>query len=155
MRFEVTSVDDPRATELLTGYFTERASGFPGGDYTVNLPDPSLFEPPAGVFLLAIGDDSAPLGCGGVKRLTPEANGTERFEIKHLYLRAAARGTGAGRRLLTALEARAVELGATVTVLDTNASLKAAGSLYRSSGYVETEPYNDNPNATHWFRKVL
>jgi hypothetical protein len=40
-------------------------------------------------------------------------------------------------------------------VLDTNERLEAAQSLYRSSGYIDVEPYNDNPNATHWFRKVL
>ncbi|TPW94776.1 PadR family transcriptional regulator, partial [Schumannella luteola] len=45
--------------------------------------------------------------------------------------------------------------GATEAVLDTNANLTAAGSLYRTSGYVEIPPYNDNPNATTWFRKEL
>ena len=38
-------------------------------------------------------------------------------------------------------------------VLDTNASLEAAGGLYRSSGYVDIEPYNANPNATNWYGK--
>ncbi|MEJ1231203.1 MAG: hypothetical protein WDM88_12040 [Galbitalea sp.] len=38
-------------------------------------------------------------------------------------------------------------------MLDTNASLTAAGSLYRSSGYAAIPPYNENPNATHWFAK--
>jgi hypothetical protein len=32
-------------------------------------------------------------------------------------------------------------------VLDTNATLEAAQGLYRSSGYLEVAPYNDNPNA--------
>ncbi len=155
MLFEATRVDDARATEVLEAYFAERAAGFPGGGYKVNLPDPSLFVAPAGVFVLVTDDDGAPLGCGGVKRLSPDFDGRERFEIKHLYLRPAARGTGAGRRLLAELETRAVELGASVAVLDTNASLTAAGSLYRSNGYVETAPYNDNPNATHWFSKKL
>ena len=40
-------------------------------------------------------------------------------------------------------------------MLDTNATLEAAQSLYRTSGYDEIEPYNDNPNATHWFGKSL
>jgi len=63
------------------------------------------------------------------------------------------RRLGAGG--LQILERRAAELGATEIVLDTNERLEAAQSLYRSSGYVEVEPYNDNPNATHWFRKVI
>ena len=78
-----------------------------------------------------------------------------RAEVKHLYLRDRARGRGWGRELLAELEARAVGLGARVVVLDTNATLEAAQGLYRSSGYLEVEPYNDNPNATHWFSKDL
>ena len=70
-------------------------------------------------------------------------------------MRPAARGTGLGRALLTELERQAALLGATEVVLDTNERLAAAQSLYRSSGYAEVEPYNDNPNATHWFRKAL
>jgi GNAT superfamily N-acetyltransferase len=75
--------------------------------------------------------------------------------VKHLYLRPSARGSGLGRALLEGLEQHAARLGATEVVLDTNARLEAAQQLYRSSGYVEVQPYNDNPNATHWFRKGL
>jgi ribosomal protein S18 acetylase RimI-like enzyme len=94
--------------------------------------------------------DGAPVGCGGVRMIAPG-----RGEIKHLWMRPAARGSGLGRALLVELESRAAQLGATEIVLDTNERLEAAQSLYRSSGYVNVEPYNDNPNATHWFRKVL
>jgi GNAT superfamily N-acetyltransferase len=62
---------------------------------------------------------------------------------------------GVGRALLAELERRALALGATELVLDTNDSLEAAGSLYRSSGFEPSEPYNGNPNATAWFRKSL
>jgi len=78
-----------------------------------------------------------------------------RAEIKHLYLRDRARGKGWGRELLAELEAHAVGLGAREVVLDTNASLEAAQGLYRSSGYVDTEPYNENPNANLWLRKFF
>ena len=60
-----------------------------------------------------------------------------------------------GRALLAELEDRALAFGATEVVLDTNASLEAAGSLYRRAGYVDVEPYNDNPNATNWYAKRL
>jgi ribosomal protein S18 acetylase RimI-like enzyme len=53
------------------------------------------------------------------------------------------------------LEARAVGLGARQIVLDTNASLEAAQGLYRTTGYEDIPPYNDNPNATNWFAKRL
>ena len=70
-----------------------------------------------------------------------------RFPLPHQF---AERLTG---RRVDRLERRAVAFGAQELVLDTNASLAAAGGLYRSSGYVEIEPYNANPNATHWYGK--
>ena len=39
--------------------------------------------------------------------------------------------------------------------LDTNRTLTEAIALYRSAGYVEIEPFNDEPYAHHWFRKDL
>ena len=78
-----------------------------------------------------------------------------RYEVKHLYLRESTRGRGWGRDLLAELEGRATEFGADEVLLDTNRSLTAAGGLYRSAGYESVEPYNDNPNATDWYRKVL
>ncbi len=150
--FSPTPVDDPVAAELLDEYFTSRELGFtshPGG-YRIVHPDPAAFTPPAGVFLVVRSDDGAVVGCGGVRLLSPE-----RGEIKHLWMRPAARGTGAGRALLADLEEQAAHLGATEVVLDTNESLEAAQHIYRTSGYSEVEPYNDNANATHWFRKVL
>jgi GNAT superfamily N-acetyltransferase len=147
LQFRPTPVTDPIADELLGEYFDSRELGMPG--YRTFRPDAALFTPPAGVFLVAFLDD-VPVGCGGVRMLSPV-----RGEIKHLWMRPAARGSGAGRALLGELESRAAELGATEIVLDTNERLAAAQSLYRSSGYVDVEPYNDNPNATHWFRKGL
>lgn len=147
LEFSPTPVDDPIAAELLGEYFSSRELGMP--EYRTFRPDPALYVPPAGVFLVARLDGS-PIGCGGMRMLSPE-----RGEIKHLWIRPAARGTGAGRALLTDLEHRAAGLGATEVVLDTNARLEAAQRLYRTSGYVDIEPYNDNPNATHWFSKRL
>jgi GNAT superfamily N-acetyltransferase len=147
LQFVPTPVADPIADELLGEYFSMREHGM--SSYRTFRPDAALFTPPAGVFLVAVVDE-VPVGCGGVRMLSPV-----RGEIKHLWMRPAARGSGAGRALLGELERRAAELGATEIVLDTNERLAAAQALYRSSGYADVEPYNDNPNATHWFRKVL
>ena len=145
--FVVTSPADPVAAELLDEYFALREHGMP--TYRTFRPDPAAFTSPAGEFLVAWVDRAA-IGCGGIKLLDPE-----RAEVKHLYVRPAARGTGVGRALLEELERRASVLGATAVVLDTNARLEAAQGLYRSAGYSEVPPYNENPNATHWFRKSL
>ena len=65
------------------------------------------------------------------------------------------RGLGLGRRLVAELERRAAEAGATTVRLDTNGALTEAIALYRSSGYEEVEPFNDEVYAHHWFAKPL
>jgi ribosomal protein S18 acetylase RimI-like enzyme len=149
-RYVPTPVDDPVAQRLLDEYFTSRELGFVGGSYQRTMPDPAAFVPPRGTFLVVFTDDDVAVGCGGVRMIEPE-----RGEIKHLWLDPGTRGLGWGRTLLAELEARAVGLGARVVVLDTNATLEAAQGLYRTSGYSEIEPYNENPNATHWVAKPL
>ena len=148
--FRETPVTDEAAHALLAEYFAFRAATFPSpGGYRTTFPEPEAFEPPRGVFLVAELDGDA-VGCGGIRAL-----GGGVFEVKHLWLRPAVQGRGFGRALLAELERRAIGFGASELVLDTNASLEAAGGLYRSSGYDDTEPYNDNPNATNWYRKSL
>ena len=72
-----------------------------------------------------------------------------------MYVSPAIRGRGAGWALLEALEAAAVDLGASTGVLDTNVTLTSALALYRANGWQEVPQYNDNEQATHWFRKDL
>jgi ribosomal protein S18 acetylase RimI-like enzyme len=153
--YRPASPADDDAHELLSDYFRMRAETFPGGSaYRTVFPDPAQFTPPAGVFLV-VDDDFGAVGCGGVRMLEPLPSEGRRAEVKHLYLRDRARGKGWGRELLAELEARAVGLGARQIVLDTNASLEAAQGLYRTTGYEDIPPYNDNPNATNWFAKRL
>jgi len=154
-----TQTTDAAAHALLTEYFTSRELGFTGGTYTTTFPDPDRFVPPRGVFLVVEGEDlagePADVGCGGIRRIDDGADGAVRYEVKHLWLQPHTRGLGYGRALLAELERRAREFGATELVLDTNNSLEAAGGLYRSAGFVNVEPYNDNPNATDWYAKRL
>lgn len=148
--FRKTAVSDPAAQTLLTEYFAYRASTFPvAHGYRATMPDPAHFVEPNGVFLV-VREFGEELGCGGIRHL-----GATRCEVKHLWLRPLARGRGIGRRLLDQLERRAAALGATEVVLDTNASLEAAGGLYHSHGYESITAYNDNPNATNWYLKKL
>jgi GNAT superfamily N-acetyltransferase len=150
-----TLPSDPVAHRLLSDYFESRELGFTGAHgYTIVHPGDAQFTPPEGVFLVAE-EDGDPIGCGGIRRIEPGADGEVWFEVKHLWVEPAGRGQGIGRRLLSELESRAIGFGATHAVLDTNASLEAAAGLYLSSGYLAIEPYNDNPNATNWYGKML
>lgn len=161
LQFVEVPVSDAAAQELLSEYFAERAAGFPPeqGVYQPTFPLPEHFVRPAGQFLLARegdpGDDGELLGCGGIRRIQRADAGLVRFEVKHLYLRPAARGRGFGRALLAELERRALELGAEEIVLDTNANLESAGELYRRAGYRDIAAYNANPNATNWYGKPV
>jgi GNAT superfamily N-acetyltransferase len=104
---------------------------------------------PRGLVIL-IRDRGAPVGCGAVK-LLPGPIG----EIKRMWVAQGVRGHGLGGRLLDELERAAAEAGKSVTRLETNAQLGAALAMYRRRGYLEVEPFNEEPFATHWFRKDL
>ncbi|WP_404432209.1 GNAT family N-acetyltransferase [Microbacterium lacus] len=151
-----SSVDSPEAHALLAEYFHSRELGFAHQNviYTITFPDPALYVPPAGVFLMVEDDEGTGVGCGGI-RLIPDGPLGRRYEVKHLYLRPETRGRGWGRMLLHDLEQRARALGAAELVLDTHHSLTAAAALYAAAGFSTIEPYNDNPNATRWYAKAL
>jgi DNA-binding MarR family transcriptional regulator/GNAT superfamily N-acetyltransferase len=110
---------------------------------------PHEVRPPAGQFFVAY-RQGEPIGCGGVKH---HANAPA--EIKRMWIAPQARGLGLGRRLLDTLEACAGQGGAEVARIETSAALIEALSLYRSTGWEEVPPFNDEPFADHWFEKEL
>jgi GNAT superfamily N-acetyltransferase len=151
LRIAPQPADSELATALLERYYAELDARFPGGfslERTVAAPAHEL-TPPRGLFLVASLRGVA-VGCGGVRAL-----GGGVVEIKRMWVDPAARGAGVGRGLLAALEVAAADLGATTVRLDTAASLAEALGLYRSAGYREIAPYNDNPYAAHWLERTL
>jgi DNA-binding MarR family transcriptional regulator/GNAT superfamily N-acetyltransferase len=111
--------------------------------------DPHEVRPPAGQFYVAYLHGEA-IGCGGVKHHEDAP-----AEIKRMWIAAKARGLGLGRRLLDTLEQCARERGATVAHIETSAVLTEALAMYRSTGWVEVAPFNDEPFADHWLEKQL
>jgi len=91
-----------------------------------------------------------PIACGGLK-----LHGREPAEIKRMWVAPSARGLGVARRLLAALEDQARQHGIATLRLETNKNLTEAITLYRSSGFAEIAPYNDEHYAHHWFEKHL
>ena len=61
---------------------------------------------------------------------------------------------GVATALLVALEDDARSLGYSLARLDTGPKQVHTLALYRSVGYVEVAPYNDNPFACFWGEKV-
>lgn len=153
VEFRQASPEDAESHAILAEYFALRAAEFPGGTYSPVFPSKDAFLPPQGVFLLA-GPEGGVVGCGGLRRLADGPSGI-RYEIKHLFLRPETRGRGWGRAIMEELERHARQWSAAELVLDTHHSLTAAGALYARSGFEQIPAYNDNPNATRWYRKSL
>ncbi len=147
-------VEDPDSDDArfcLASYYDEIDGRFEAGfDPGSSLdPDASAFSSPKGAFLVARRDGS-PIGCAALK-YEPDGGAM----IKRMWVSPDARGLGLGRRLLAELETIARDRRVTVLRLETNRVLSEAINLYRSEGFVEVEPFNDELYAHHWFEKRL
>jgi DNA-binding MarR family transcriptional regulator/GNAT superfamily N-acetyltransferase len=111
----------------------------------------AIIQAPASGVWLAYADDE-PVGCVVLRKLEsiPFA-----AECKRLYVRPGARGHHIASRLLDAQEDFARGEKLRWIYLDSYDDLKAAIALYRRRGYVPCERYNDNPQATIFFRKRI
>jgi DNA-binding MarR family transcriptional regulator/GNAT superfamily N-acetyltransferase len=145
---------DPRSeasVACLRAYYGELARRFASGFEVSRSRDPDAADmvPPRGTFLLAW-SDGVPVGCVGLK-----GDGGELAEVKRLWVATTARGQGLARRLMTAVEDAARDLGVRVLRLDTNSALPEAIALYRTTGWTEIPRFNDDPYPDVFFEKVL
>ena len=101
---------------------------------------PGDYAPPNGRLLLALENDEL-AGCIALRKLNDSA-----CEMKRLFVRPAHRATGLGRFLAEAIIDEARKLGYTHMRLDTiPGKMDKAIALYQSIGFVEIEPYYENP----------
>jgi GNAT superfamily N-acetyltransferase len=153
-------VDSPVAAALWRAYYTEVSDRW----YLLHegrRTDPDELEreiaadtgdglaPPKGRLLVAR-YDGEPAGSAGIRLVD-----TATAELKRVFVLPQARGKGGAALLVEAAEDAARALGAGRMILDTRSDLVEARALYARLGYTETEAYNDDVYAEHWFAKDL
>jgi len=142
--FRTVPFDSTVAMTLVEEVQAEYVIRYGGPDETPL--DPGEFAPPQGIFVVGWEGEEV-LGCGGVRLIT-----THVAELKRMYVRPRARRRGVARKLLQQLEHEAAALGAKELRLETGSKQPEAIALYRSAGYVDTEPfghYAESPLAFH------
>lgn len=93
-------------------------------------------DSPEITFLVAR-QDGTPLGCVAL------VNCGDYGEVKRLFVTPQARGTGAARALMAALETHAADMHLPEVLLETGDKLKAAVGLYTSLGYAVRGRFGD------------
>lgn len=119
-----TATDDVRA--LIGALNTELAQGYePHQQHGLSLD--KLFQPSIAFFVARAGGEA--VGCGGV------AFDGGFAEVKRMYVRPAARGTGVAQAVLARLEDEARGRGYRHLMLETGDDLAAAHRLYERAGF--------------------
>lgn len=110
---------------------------------------PGDYAPPDGRLLLVVENDELS-GCIAMRRLSDGV-----CEMKRLFVRPVYRASGLGRFLAESIIDEARKLGYTHMRLDTiPGKMDKAIALYQSLGFVEIEPYRENPVAGAKFMEL-
>jgi GNAT superfamily N-acetyltransferase len=133
---------DPVARELVDRVQQEYVERYGGPDAAVV--DPTEFEPPAGLFLVAE-VDGEPVGCGAWRVLVPGV-----AEVKRLYVAPVHRRRGVAQVVMDALERSVARAGHRSVVLNTGRRQPEALAFYERAGYSPVTGYGiyaDAPDA--------
>ena len=127
------------------------------GGFAVEAKDRKVIDDPQGAILEPGGRifmaerEGQAIGCCAL--MTMDDGG---FEVAKMTVSPVARGLGLGRRLLVACEAAARAAGSPRLYLETSSTLKPAGALYRSFGFVDLPPRpSPYARADVWMEKRL
>jgi putative acetyltransferase len=134
----VIQIENPRAhgvNELIAALDDYLSSLYPpASNHFLDLEQ--LSRPEVRFFVARRG--GAPLACGAL-RIDAAGYG----EVKRMYVAPSARGQGLGRAILARIEAQATAEGLELLRLETGIHQAEAIALYRSSGYVDCDPFGD------------
>jgi putative acetyltransferase len=90
------------------------------------------------VTILLASFDNKSVGCGAIKRFTPDY-----AEIKRMYVRPTFRGLGIGKQILNQIETLAKNTNLPKLRLETGIHQPEAIALYKKSDFYEISPFGD------------
>ncbi|MDG1430494.1 MAG: GNAT family N-acetyltransferase [Paracoccaceae bacterium] len=135
-------------TELLKEYYAlmiariEAGNGFVGdgsNGIAEFWDEVDVYMPPQGRLFLAQNHAGEMIGCGMMKKISPDV-----AELKRLYVRPQSRGTGLGRHLVERRIAAAREMGVKTLLVDTLKSNVEMQGLYHKLGFQEIDVYPES-----------
>jgi GNAT superfamily N-acetyltransferase len=139
LELRVVGYVHPDVTALVARVQEEYVERYGGPDETPV--DPTMFDPPDGLFLVAY-LDGVPVGTGAWRRSPVVAlGGSLGAEIKRMYVVPEHRGSGLARRILAELENTAAATGFDLIILETGLMQPEAIGLYESSGYLPIDGF--------------
>lgn len=154
VRIHATIPDPPALRALLIEYFEDIlpkvvAAGGPELD-PEGLVDPFMadahtYRAPEGCIVLAHDAEGRLVGCGTMKKFRPDA-----AEMKRLYVRPEARGTGLGKEIFALREAEARRLGVTTLYADTVRGNTDMLRIYEKQGFRYIPRYEGNANPAEY-----
>jgi GNAT superfamily N-acetyltransferase len=142
MRLVRVPYDHPDARKLNDAVQLEYMARY-GDQGDITPLDPTMFEPPRGLYLMTYDEDNRPVATGGWRsqNRNDEGYADGDAEIKRMFVVREARGRGLARRILAMLEDDARAAGRTRMVLETGTMQPEAIGLYVSSGYEPTAKF--------------
>ncbi|KAI1854023.1 hypothetical protein JX266_001164 [Neoarthrinium moseri] len=153
--YSVTAVTTPKDVEDTAALFQEYAVSlgidlaFQGFDSELaNLP--GKYSPPTGCLLIGRSSNGEAIGCVGLRSLDADTS-----EMKRLYVSPSGRGSGLGKALAQQAVEQARRLGYRRIRLDSLRSMKGARALYAKLGFLEIEPYYNNPEEGACFLELV
>jgi len=110
----------------------------------------SDYLPPDGRTLLAHGPDGQLLGCGVIRKIRPDA-----VELKRMFVRPEAQGTGLGRKLFEMRMDEVPRMGCNEVYVDTVKGNTAMLNMYEKRGFTYIPRYPENANPPEYSSNLV